>query len=33
VIVEGRVYDAERNLVAMDTVAFRIFERKGKPVV
>ncbi len=30
---EGRVYDEEENLVAMGTGAFRIFERKGDPVV
>jgi len=30
---EGRVYDEEGNLVAMGTGAFRIFERKGDPVV
>ena len=31
--VEGRVYDQEGNLVAMGTGAFRIFERKGSPIV
>ncbi|MBV9455533.1 MAG: PaaI family thioesterase [Rubrobacter sp.] len=31
--VEGRVYDEEGNLVAMGTGAFRIFERKGSPIV
>ncbi len=31
--VEGRVYDEEGNLVAMGTGAFRIFQRKGSPVV
>jgi uncharacterized protein (TIGR00369 family) len=30
---EGRVYDEEGNLVAMGTGVFRIFEKKGAPVV
>jgi uncharacterized protein (TIGR00369 family) len=30
---EGRVYDEEGNLVAMGTGGFRIFEKKGDPVV
>lgn len=30
---EGRVYDDEGNLVAMGTGAFRIFEKKGNPIV
>ncbi len=30
---EGRVYDEEENLVAMGTGAFRIFEKKGNPIV
>lgn len=30
---EGRVYDEEGNLVAMGTGAFRIFEKKGNPIV
>jgi uncharacterized protein (TIGR00369 family) len=30
---EGRVYDDEGSLVAMGTGAFRIFERKGNPIV
>ncbi len=30
---EGRVFDDEGNLVAMGTGAFRIFEKKGDPVV
>jgi acyl-coenzyme A thioesterase PaaI-like protein len=31
--VEGRVYDEEGNLVAVGTGAFRIFEKRGDPVV
>ena len=31
--VEGRAYDEEGKLVAMGTGAFRIFERKGSPIV
>ncbi len=30
---EGRVYDDGGNLVAMGTGAFRIFEKKGEPIV
>ena len=30
---EGRVYDEEGNLVAVGTGAFRIFEKKGDPIV
>jgi uncharacterized protein (TIGR00369 family) len=30
---EGRVYDEEGNLVAMGTGSFRIFEKKGSPIV
>jgi uncharacterized protein (TIGR00369 family) len=30
---EGRVYDDEGNMVAMGTGAFRIFEKKGNPIV
>jgi len=30
---EGRVYDEEGNLVAMGSGAFRIFEKKGDPIV
>ncbi len=31
--VEGRVYDQEDNLVAIGTGTFRIFEKKGNPIV
>ncbi|MDQ3638325.1 MAG: PaaI family thioesterase [Actinomycetota bacterium] len=30
---EAKVYDAEGNLVAMGTGAFRVFERKGNAIV
>lgn len=30
---EGRVYDEEGNLVALGTGGFRIFEKKGNPIV
>lgn len=30
---EGRVYDEEGNLVALGTGAFRIFEKRGNPIV
>jgi acyl-coenzyme A thioesterase PaaI-like protein len=30
---QGWVYDEEENLVAMGTGAFRIFEKKGNPIV
>ena len=30
---EGRVYDQEGNLVAMGMGAFRIFEKRGDPIV
>ena len=30
---EGRVYDQEGNLVALGTGAFRVFEKKGDPIV
>ena len=30
---EGRVYDEEGNLVALGTGAFRVFEKKGNPIV
>lgn len=30
---EARVYDAEENLVAMGTGAFRVFEKKGSAIV
>ncbi len=30
---EARVYDGERTLVAIGTGAFRIFEKRGAPVV
>ena len=30
---EGRVYDEEGNLVAIGTGAFRIFEKRGNPIV
>lgn len=30
---EARVYDKEENLVAMGTGAFRVFEKKGDPIV
>lgn len=30
---EAKVYDAEDNLVAMGTGAFRVFERKGSAIV
>ncbi len=30
---EGRVYDEEGNIVAMGTGGFRIFEKKGDPIV
>jgi uncharacterized protein (TIGR00369 family) len=30
---EAKVYDAEENLVAMGTGAFRIFEQRGNPIV
>ena len=30
---EGRVYDEEGTLVALGTGAFRIFEKKGDPIV
>ena len=30
---ESKVYDAEGNLVAMGTAAFRVFERKGSAIV
>lgn len=30
---EAKVYDAKENLVAMGTGAFRVFEKKGNPIV
>lgn len=30
---ESKVYDAEGNLVAMGTAAFRVFEKKGSAIV
>ncbi len=30
---EGRVYDKKGNIVAMGTGSFRIFEKKGDPIV
>ena len=30
---EGRVYDEEGNLVALGTGAFRVFEKRGNPIV
>lgn len=32
-IAEGRVYDPEGNLVAMGMEAFRLFEKRGDPIV
>jgi acyl-coenzyme A thioesterase PaaI-like protein len=31
--VEARVRDGDRNLVAMGTGTFRIFEKRGDPIV
>jgi acyl-coenzyme A thioesterase PaaI-like protein len=30
---EGRVYDEQGDLVAMGTGSFRIFEKRGNPIV
>jgi hypothetical protein len=31
--VEGKVRDADQNLVVLATATFRIFERRGNPIV